>query len=355
MELSIRAPICDTSYGLVSLNIIKALTEGGHRISVFPIGGIDGNSIPTHFHDSLRAGLECSQTWNVDAPCVTIFHQFALAESTSRRRVAFPIFELDQFNERELHHLRSVDQLLVPSFWAKEVCLKAGLTQHIDIVPLGVDTGRIFPQHYGKTDTVFVTTGKQELRKYHDGLIKCFEKAFSEADNVELWMLWGNRLISDIQRKEWNDYYLKSSLSGKVKLFDWIPHHGDVLLKMQSADCFIGISRAEGWNLGLLEAMAMGLPVITNYYSGHSEYVTDMNALVVPFRKKETAYDGVWFHGQGQWMALEKPEEDYIVRYMQQIHQKKQNGDNLFNRYGVETAERFTWVNTAERLVAALQ
>ena len=63
---------------------------------------------------------------------------------------------------------------------------------------------------------------------------------------------------------------------------------------MAGADCGVFLSRAEGWNLGLLEMMAMGKPVITTNYSGHTEFATPANALLVEVPEVEPAKDGVF-------------------------------------------------------------
>lgn len=382
MKVNIRAPFCTTSYGLASLNIVKSLTELGHEVSCFPIGGIDGNDMPLQFHDSLRQSLANAQYWDVDAPSVCIYHQFALAENVGRKRIGFPIFELDTFNELELHHLRSLDQILVCSSWGKEICYQNGLTQSIDVIPLGVDLNIFFPkenvdrfvqtydnknsssftpmyikEQIAQNTTVFISVAKKELRKYHDGLIKCFEKAFSKEDNCELWMVWGNRILQykkPEEDKQWTEYYQKTRLPGKIRLFEWLPRQEDVVDLMSKADCFVGVSRAEGWNLGLLEAMSMGLKVITNDYSGHTEFVSENNSYLVPFREKESAVDGVWFFGAGNWMSIEKPEEDLIVSYMRKVHYDKQNGSSMLNSAGIETARRFSWKNTANALISAV-
>lgn len=385
-KISIRGPVCTTSYGLVVLNVIKSLTELGHEVSCFPIG-LDGNDIPEQFYDSLRRSLENAKFWDVDSPSITIYHQFALAESAGRKRIGWPIFELDSFNDLELHHLKSLDHIILCSQWAKDVCLKNGLggplsNQKISVVPLGVDldlfsrdnsTERFisYPDYKNSASftlsyikqvidsktTVFISVAKKELRKFHDGLIRCFERAFTIDDNVELWMVWGNRILNQIrpeESKQWNDYYNKSRLKSKIRLFEWLPNQKDVINIMNKADCFVGVSRAEGWNLPLLEAMAMGLQVITNDYSGHSEFIDKSNPYLIPFREKEIASDGLWFNGQGNWMAIDNPEESLIIEYMKDIHFRKQKQINLYSDSAVKQASKFTWKRTAENLIEAV-
>ena len=77
--------------------------------------------------------------------------------------------------------------------------------------------------------------------------------------------------------------------------------------------------------------------------------------MLVPFRESELAMDGIWFKsGIGNWMSFGKAEEDLIVEYMRNIYKRKQNEENLFNAAGVETAKKFTWKATAERLLEVL-
>jgi hypothetical protein len=395
MDINITAPFCSTSYGMVALNVVKELTNLGHKVSAFPIGGIDGNDVPIQFHESLGQSLNNAQYFNPDAPSVRIYHQFDLAQHIGRgKRVGWPIFELDKFSDLELHHLKAQDELIVCSRWAKEVIenniTTAGVELPVKVVPLGVDNTIFFPAQFKEKNgpTRFINIGKKELRKGHDFILECFEKAFNLDDNVELWMVWGNRILNYKNEQEsasWTNMYAKSPMKNKIfqqwhidhqnnivkktnytwdqykdelsknQVNEWVPSQNHVAKLLQSADCGIFPSRAEGWNLDLLEAMACGLPVITTNYSAHTEYISNENSYSIKGNGTETAFDGVWFFGQGDWLNIDDASKDGIVAQMQWIHQRKQSGDNLFNQAGVETAKKFTWKNTAETLLRVIQ
>ena len=117
---------------------------------------------------------------------------------------------------------------------------------------------------------------------------------------------------------------------------------------MAQADCGIFPSRAEGWNLELLEMLACGKQVITTNYSAHTEFCDEDNSHLVEIEKKELAYDGKWFHGKcGKWAKISDSEIDQFVDHMKKIHQSKQNKTLQLNQSGVDTANKFSWQNSA--------
>ena len=394
MNINLTAPFCSTSYGLSALNILQELTNLGHQVSIFPIGHIDGNDVPQKFHDTLRRGLENAKFFDPFAPSVRLYHQFDLAQHTAGigKKIGWPIFELDKFNPQELHHLKSQHELIVCSQWAKDVLEKNGVDKQIHVVPLGVDTSIFYPNpDKSKDKTVFINIGKKELRKGHDVILECFEAAFTPEDNVELWMVWGNRILDNIKENEsaaWTNMYANSIMREKIKtqwrvsgnvidgfnycwedykeeavknknFREWLPSQEDIAKLLNRADCAIFPSRAEGFNLDMLEAMACGLPVITTNYSAHTEYVDEYNSFRIHNTNGlESAYDGVWFFGQGNWMNFGDNEKKQLIKSMQDVHKQKM-GENIFNveyckSKCLETAKMFSWKNSAKKLVEAI-
>ena len=82
---------------------------------------------------------------------------------------------------------------------------------------------------------------------------------------------------------------------------------------MRQVDVGVFPVRAEGWNLELLELLSCGKHVITTDYSGHTEFINNSNSRIIEIDKLETAQDGVWFHGTGEWAELGSRQKDQLI------------------------------------------
>lgn len=344
--INIISPINQLGYGIAGFNIVANLPN----VSLWPIGQIQ----ITNEDDAnvLRRCIKNAQMPDFNAPCVRIWHQNDMSQFVGRgSKIGFPFFELDEFTQIEKHHLNSLDKLFVSSAWAKSVAENQLnlLSENIFVVPLGVN-GKIFQPSLGSSEsTIFFNCGKWEIRKGHDILIEAFNKAFTPKDNVELWMMCSNPFLNEMQSGEWAKLYQNSPLGSKIKLIGRKNTQEEVYSIMQQTDCGVFPARAEGWNLELLEMMACGKQVITTNYSAHTEFCNSDNSYLIDIEAKESAYDGIWFHGQvGKWATLGENQLDQLVYHMKHVHKLKQDKLLNLNRAGVETAHKFSWTNTAE-------
>jgi glycosyltransferase involved in cell wall biosynthesis len=120
---------------------------------------------------------------------------------------------------------------------------------------------------------------------------------------------------------------------------------------MSQTHCGIFPSRAEGWNLELLEMMACGKHVITTNYSAHTEFCNAENAHLINVENTEVAYDGKWFHGQGNWAKLGEKEKDQFIEAIRKVHNLNKNGTLYVNSNGIEISHQLTWNNSAKEIV----
>lgn len=353
--LNIVSPINQLGYGLTGLNIVKSLCKKTD-IALWPIG----NPEVTNQEDAsiISQCLNNKIMPNFNDPCIKIWHQHDMSQFAVRgKRIGFPIFELDEFNQIEKHNLQSLDNIFVCSKWAQNVIinnLNGFNTDNVNIVHLGVDTGIFQPSTIQDNNkTIFFNCGKWEVRKGHDVISNIFNKAFNKDDNVELWMMCENPFLNETQQKEWIDLYLNSKLANKIKIISRKNTQKEVYNIMSQVDCGIFPSRAEGWNLELLEMLSCGKHVITTNYSAHTEFCNSENAHLVDIKNYELAYDGKWFHGVcGKWATIDNDAIDQFVYHMRNIHTLKQNKQLQINDNGVKTSQSFTWDKSAEAILS---
>ena len=341
-------PINPLGYGVAGLNILKALQEMSN-VSLHMIGQPQVTNQADA--DSVRKGLETAQTFDPNAPCIKIWHQNQMAERIgSGKFIGFPIFELDTFSELEKHHLSCCHRLMVCSEWAKNVCVDQTRfgKDKVDVVPLGVDMD-VFRPATPRNDekTIFFNCGKWEVRKGHDILIEAFKKVLEHGENAELWMMCSNPFNSPEEDARWHQLYNHP----RVKIIPRAETHKEVYNIMAQTDCGVFPSRGEGWNLELLEMMACGKHVIATEYSAHTEFCTKENSGLVTIKSVEPAFDGKWFFRQGNWAKIDSHEVwDLSMKMMRFILDKK----GTVNESGIETAKRFSWKNTAEKILNAI-
>jgi glycosyltransferase involved in cell wall biosynthesis len=367
------APVNSLGYGVVSLNLLKALFKENVNVALWPIGQIE---IHEEDREVVQTAINNSKLFNPEAPSLRIFHQFDMGPRIGHGpALGYCFFESDVLNEVEIHNLCSLDKILVPSEWAKEVVSKNILNNNkhsenhwykqevfdsIFVVPAGVDNSifyhdpEIQNEIAASTSTKFLNIGKWEIRKGHDVLLEAFNAAFSEDDDVLLLMTNYNPFISEQENHNWARLYKNSKLGDKIHIFPRMNSQEKVSALMQSVDCGVFPSRAEGWNLELLEMMACGKPVITTSYSGHTEFTNRENAFLIEPEEFEPAYDGVFFFGDGQWIKFTDGNFNELVKYMQTIHSNKKSQGSLINIPGIETAAKFSWQNSARRLISIL-
>ena len=110
MDINLIAPINDLGYGYTGLHVCDELMKLGHRVSLFPI-----TKPHCHFRheDNIKQALKNAEMFDVNAPCIRIWHQNDMAQFVGRgKHIGFPIFELDTFTDIEKHHLNSCDELM---------------------------------------------------------------------------------------------------------------------------------------------------------------------------------------------------------------------------------------------------
>jgi glycosyltransferase involved in cell wall biosynthesis len=348
--INLQSPINSLGYGVAGYNILKEIHKRDPSVALYPIGR------PEIQDQAVISAVSNISNLRLHRPFVKIWHQHDLFQRVGHGKYfGFPIFELTEFDKNERLSLHHCDEIIVCSKWAAGVVEdQTGIKAHV--VPLGVDTEIFYPNKISNPEsTIFFNCGKWEKRKGHDVIVECFNKAFNKNDKVELWMMTDNPFLDQQKKEGWERIYKTSELSDKIRLIPRQQEHKDVARLMNMVDCGVFPARAEGWNLELLEMMACGKHVIATNYSAHTEFCSPVNSRLVNTHELETAFDGVFFDGKkGFWAKISDEQKDAIVEYMRDIHKLKQDGQLTVNSNALETAKKFSWSNTVDKLLEAV-
>jgi glycosyltransferase involved in cell wall biosynthesis len=245
------------------------------------------------------------------------------------------------------------DIIFATSQWAKNI-IQNNVSTLCEVVPLGVDTSIFDYQKIQQTKNnnkyVFLNIGKWEIRKGHDFIHKVFMDAFPTEEDVELWILASektNNYSNENELKMWKEIYAKDP---RIKLFSGVDSQYEIAQLIANSDCGLYPSRAEGWNLELLETMAMNKPVIATDYSAHTEFCNKDNCMLVDIDTTEKAFDNKAFNGQGNWAKIGPKQIDQIIHHMRYAYSNK----IINNNNGIITANKYTWSNTAESILRCI-
>lgn len=355
MNINFFSAIGYTGYGVAGVNFLRQLYDKQHNVTLFPMGQINAEN--QEDAAACFKSFEKQEDYDKNAPCLKIWHQFDLgARIGTGKFFAFPFFELTDLTKKEIHHLNNTDHIIVTCEWAKKVLENNGINKTIDIVPLGVNVSlfdhTIKPSLKDPKKYVFMNIGKWEIRKGHDILVNLFNETFSEEDDVELWINGSSSeaAFSSQELEYWHSLYMNSKLKDKIKIFPRLNSQEEVAQLMSYADCGIFPSRAEGWNLELLEMMAMNKPVITTNYSAHTAFCNEKNSFLVEITDLELANDNKYFRNFGKWAKIGNKEIDQFKEFMRHAYKNRINT----NTSGLEMAEKLSWSNATDTLIQCI-
>ena len=349
-NMNLMAPINSLGYGIAGLNILKAIRQDT-AVSLSIIGSPE---ITTQEDaNAVQESVSRKASFDPSAPCLKVWHEFDMAERIGNGPLfGFPFFEITKFDERRIRHLGSADGVIVASKWAASVVKENIKSATVYVCPLGVDRSVFNEVNNAPSDVCdFLNCGKWEIRKGHDILLRAFQAAFPIEKDVRLSMLPSNPFLSAKEVNEWEVYYRSDS---RVNIINRVGTHAEVASVMKSSTCGVFPSRAEGWNLELLEMMSCGKPVIATDYSAHTEFCNDDNSLLIDIDSLEPASDGKWFNGElGEWASLEGDPFDSLVEHLRTVYKRWQDG-SVENAAGIQTAIDFSWNETARKIKEAI-
>ena len=168
--------------------------------------------------------------------------------------------------DRMKRELERADVILCPSRFVRDSMVANGLpAEKCFINPFGADVGIFQPRQIIPATPRFICVGTICLRKGHQYLFRAFAEVKKQLPAAELICV-GN--VKTDFRKEWPHWR---------GTFTHIPHlpHAELAKLLQTCTAFVFPSQEEGFARAIVEAMAVGLPIIASPESGATTLVDD--------------------------------------------------------------------------------
>ena len=155
-------------------------------------------------------------------------------------------------------------------------------------------------------------------RKNPLGLIRAFAEAFPTGGAQLLLKTQNRSRVSDpAQRKVWAEIDALTKGDPRFRILDETMPREAVLQLTAGADAYLSLHRAEGWGFGMIEAMALGVPVLATGTSGNLAYSDDATAWLVPTTEAAPAPGEYMFTPQGGLWG--EPDHAAAVRLLRQM------------------------------------
>jgi glycosyltransferase involved in cell wall biosynthesis len=248
------------------------------------------------------AGVRLARRWRV--PCLATYH--TLFEEYLYHYVRFaprPAMRAAarEFSRRQCH---DVDAVIVPSTAMRDTLLRYGVRTRTEIIPTGIPLGEIsggdgarFRHAHGIAPDrpLLAYVGRVAFEKNIDFLLRMLTRVRREFADALLVICGEGPALGAMQSRARG-----LGLTANVLFVGYLDRTSTLLDCYRAADALVFASRTETQGLVLLEAMALGLPVVSTAAMGTRDIVGP---------------------GKGALVA-EEDEEDFAAKVVRLLHDR---------------------------------
>jgi glycosyltransferase involved in cell wall biosynthesis len=151
-------------------------------------------------------------------------------------------------------------------------------------------------------------------RKNPLAVIRSFRRAFP--DRADVGLVIKSTALSAAFPELRRELRLVTQDDQRIRLIEEELSRADMLALVDACDCYVSLHRAEGFGLGMVEAMAFGKPVIATDYSGSTDFLSAKTGYPVPYTLVPLGPDD-YIETKGQVWA--EPDEMACAAAMTQV------------------------------------
>ena len=272
--------------------------------------------------------------------------------------IIYPFWELNNYPASWLEKLKLFDEIWAPSLYIQET-LKKSLSMPIYHMPLPIQfelSSFLGRRDFDLPESAYIFLFFFDFRSYLDrknptALLDVFEKICRNNPNSDFRIvikIHGSesspRAIAQYQM--FTERIHQSPFQDRAILIDQVYTDNQIKNLVRCCDCFISLHRAEGFGLGMAEAMYLGKPVIGTGYSGNLDFMTRDNSCLIDYELIAVEKDQYPF-AEGQVWA--DPDKEQAVHYMQNLLDDRDFGRQMGRRASQDIRSKFSFLSLGLR------
>lgn len=284
-------------YGLQARRMLKPLIDGGAKVKIIP----DEDYLPAHMRidDPYWNNIIEQSKSMLDAPiriCYCLPNRYK--PDPNKITVGYSMWETTEYPKEWAAIInKTCDYFLAGCKSLVDSAKAASISCPIHYMNATLDTNDWNPEgpklsinEIPDTDIKFLFIGNFIPRKNLEELLLGFAVAFENVTDVSLIIkTWstvdtaeGKNHISQAIRHMY-DKAKGLERKPKVSIITDILDEEQILQLMRSCDVYTSVSRGEGFDLPLMQAMSMEKVIVTTRFLAHGDYLDDSNSINVPF------------------------------------------------------------------------
>ncbi len=254
-----------------------------------------------------------------------------------------------------------IKMIFVPSQHVKDAILNTSyeakiLESKIKIIPHGVDLSLFMRKEKKERENFVFLSNKGWAQGNNDRggvqfLIKAYAEEFTKDEPVELrikinpaycpvgWNVQEEIKKIGVEKRENSPKLLISTDAVDYKK---MPEFYD-------GDVFISSTMGDAFNIPCLEAMSLGIPVITTDFGGQTDFVNEQNGWLIGGEMVEVTWDKAY-----EGVSWKKPDVEALKRKMRYCYENREEVKRKSEQAFLD-AQKYSWRSAAEKLIENLK
>ena len=379
-----------TGYAIAAKSYVRALMDTGVELTWTPMmpGKSSYEAQAATTWPCPKLTKVCNRSMDYDTVLIhtvpEYYPEWIERERLDGRRIfGYTVWELESLPTHWPEILNRLDGVIVPCGWNADVFRSSGVKVPIHVVPhlsqfeeMPIPANaarealrvRLGHESLSQDRFIFYTIGYWSNRKAPYLALDAYWQAFDAGDPVLMIVKTSANDITSWHR-HWRNGFRRQhprperTVARQAKKYsrpapfriisDESLSDEEMFALHDMGDCFVSLSRTEGWGLGAFEAARLGKPVVMTGYGGQLEYLTQELAWLVNY-DMVPVYEPTWSSSYKPGDRWSQPSVSHAASQLSDIYANQSAAKEKGQRLADRIARDFSVTTTIKALLKAL-